>query len=260
MSAGHPSDGKNKTIPGIVDNSDMGIGDWFRRYFGIALNLSAERQRKLSPFHELGFHGDTYLMELARLLLGKSRYFIETGTNVGSTLAYVARNYPHVHCFSCEPDLQAYQTARTNVANFQNVEIYNETSQQFIDRLNSQKQLFDRRCVFWLDAHGFGFEWPLRAEIEFITHRFESGYILIDDFLVPGQNQFSYDQYKGQICSFEFIKSAIKGNLHFALYYPSYREKTSPHHPLTGWGLIAFGECRNMTFPAGLDDRIIRAA
>jgi hypothetical protein len=242
-----------------VDNSNMDIGHWLRDCIELARSLTARRQRQLSPFYEVGFHGDAYLIEIAHHLLGKSSCFIETGANVGSTLAYVARNFPRVHCLSCEPDLQAYQVAGANVASFPNVELFNETSQQFIDRLNLRKQIFDRQCVFWLDAHGFGFEWPLRAEIEFITHRFESGYILIDDFLVPGQNQFKYDEYKGQTCSFEFIKNAIKENLQYVLYYPNYVDRTSPHHPLTGWGLIAFGECRGTQFPASLEDKIVQA-
>lgn len=214
--------------------------------------------RELSQFIDIGFHGDEYLLLLAKHLADKSSVFVETGTNVGSTLAYIARNYPAVHCLSCEPDRSAFERARENTAKYDNVSLFNGTSQQFIEHLSRhEREIFSEQCFFWLDAHGYGFEWPLKHELKFITSRFTSGYILIDDFKVPGRAQFTYDEYHGQICSYDFVKDSLNPSKVYQLYYPTYREKTSKHHPLCGWGLIVFGHY-DFNIPEQLSDKIER--
>lgn len=195
-------------------------------------------------FVEIGFHGDRYLLDLVDLLATKSTAFIETGTNVGSSLAYLARKHPNLPCFSCEPDKKAYQEALKNTRGLKNVGIENLPSQLFFQKLIQDRQLLTATCFFWLDAHGYGFEWPLKYEIETITSHFSRGYILIDDFKVPGKEMFLYDDYNGQECSFDFIRGSISSNVQINLYYPEYTIRTSVHHPLKGWGLLAFARDR----------------
>ena len=194
-------------------------------------------------FLEIGFHGDQYLLQLVDLIIRNCNYFIETGTNVGSTLAYVARKYPHIHCLSCEPNSRAFQQALENTRNLPNASIWNQTSQEFFRRIETEcSYLFNQNILFWLDAHGHGFRWPLKEELSFITEKFKRAYILIDDFKVPGFSLFGYDQYKGQICSFEYVKDVINQKIRYKLYYPNYARRTSKHHPLRGWGLIEYGQ------------------
>ena len=50
-----------------------------------------------------GFHGDIYLINLVNHCLDLSTNFIETGTNIGTTLYFVSRNY-NMSCYSCEMD------------------------------------------------------------------------------------------------------------------------------------------------------------
>lgn len=198
--------------------------------------------RAMSQFIDVGFHGDEYLVSLAEDLAGKSKVFVETGSNVGSTLAYVARNYPWLRCLSCEPDRSAFEQAKKNAGKYGNVFLFNGTSQEFINHLiEHEPRIFSQSCFFWLDAHGYGFEWPLKNELEFITGKFDSAYILIDDFKVPGRPDFVYDEYQGQICSYDFVKDALNPSRTYQLYYPTYKDKTSKHHPLCGWGLLVFG-------------------
>jgi hypothetical protein len=208
-------------------------------------------------FYEVGFHGDEYLVKLVDLIIQNCTSFIETGTNVGTTLAHIARSYPHVQCFSCEPNRRAFKRAIKNVKRFPNVAVYNETSQVFVKRLKCERtDLFDEECMFWLDAHGYGFEWPLKEELCFITTEFRAGYILIDDFKVPGLDHFVYHRYQGQVCSYDYVKDAIQEDVEHALYYPNYAEKTSRHHPLIGWGLIDFGHDSKLEFSESFQDTI----
>jgi hypothetical protein len=193
----------------------------------------------------VGFHGDRYLLAIVDHLAASADFFVETGTNTGTTLSYFARRFPHITCLSCEVDTErAVPLARERTSDLENVTIFEEPSQAFLQRLaRDYSHLFPRRGLFWLDAHGHGFEWPLKDEVRFIFERIDRGAILIDDFLVPGlETVFQHDQYGGQDCSFEYIRDAIPPGVNFRLYYPDYTERTSTHHPLCGWGLMQFGE------------------
>jgi hypothetical protein len=214
--------------------------------------------RQLSPFIDVGFHGDEYLLALVSHLASVSQVFVETGANVGSTLAYVARSYPWLRCLSCEPDLSAYERASENTNKYGNVSLFHGMSQQFIKHISKHEQgIFTEPCFFWLDAHGYGFEWPLKRELEFISSHFNATYILIDDFKVPGRDCFGYDQYQEQICSYEYVKDALNPRKTYQLFYPTYQDKTSRHHPLRGWGLLVVGH-DDFRIPDQLADKIER--
>jgi len=222
---------------------------WFEK-------INRRTNRQISPFLNVGFHGDKYLLELVASLAKQTEIFVETGTNVGSTLAYFGRTFPSVQCYSCEPDKAAYREVLQNIHGLNNVGVFNLTSQEFLTVLEREHpDIFLKKTLFWLDAHGYGFEWPLRDEIAFVTSKFENAYILIDDFKVPMLDIFGYDQYNGQVCSLEYIQSALAHEREYRLYYPSYSEKTSGFHPLRGWGLIHWPSA-SFEIPTELKDKI----
>lgn len=202
--------------------------------------LTGTSNHQRLKFYEVGYHGDKYLLELVDFLFQQdAKYFIETGSNVGSTLVYTAKKFPNVICLSCEPDERAFLQASQNASACDKVTIYPETSQAFLKILNNKHQAsFEEASIFWIDAHGYGFDWPLREEINFIMSHYKAYMILIDDFLVPHLDCFLYDVYKEHICSFDYIESSIPKNANYRVIYPNYTEHTSRHHPLKGWGLI----------------------
>lgn len=208
-------------------------------------------------FLPVGFHGDRYLLDVVDALAQDVDMFVETGTNVGSTLAYFARKHPHIPCLSCEPDLEAFQHAQKNVSDLTNITLYNQTSQQFLETLREKHgDIFKKKVLFWLDAHGYGFQWPLKEELAFISGNFLQALILIDDFKVPGREMFGYDEYQGQICSYEYIKDALNPARTYKVYYPNYTEHTSLHHPLRGWGLIAYHQEQGLRLPERIQGNI----
>ena len=243
--AGNPESEKNGTTPLLFKKEEQNT---------ITGSTSTKRG---ADFIGIGFHGDQYLLKLVDHIIGQCNYFIETGTNVGSTLSYVAQTYPDIHYLSCEPDLNAYNEALKNTVEFSNVSIYNEASQAFITRLKkNESAFFEADVLFWLDAHGHGFQWPLKEELYFITRAFKRAYILIDDFKVPGLDCFGYDEYQGQICSFDYVKESINPAIEYRLYYPNYTDRTSNHHPLRGWGLIEFGYNHELKLSEFLQNKI----
>lgn len=192
-------------------------------------------------FFEVGFHGDAYLLKVVEFLAEASDVFLETGTNVGSTLGYMARTYEQMECYSCEPDATAYRKAMANVGGYENVTIYKMGAVEFLEQMN-RRTVRKKPTLFWLDAHGQGFQWPLKMEIEIITERWTDAFVLIDDFQVPGEPHFEFETAGGQICNFDHIADHLAQDNDYQIVYPSYTEKTSDHHPLTGWVLISFGK------------------
>lgn len=189
-----------------------------------------------------GFHGDRHLLRLVDRLARDARVFVETGSNLGATLAWFARRFPHVECLACEPDPEAHAVAARHATVRTGVVVHRETSQAFLRRLaDDHADLFGEPLLAWLDAHDYGFEWPLRDEIAFLTQRFRSGWLLVDDFRVPHEPRFGFDAYDGQECSFEYVRDSISDAVSWRLYYPSYSQHTSPWHPLRGFGLLQFG-------------------
>jgi len=209
--------------------------------------------RQLSQFFDIGFHGDRYLIELVFAAAQRCSQFVETGANVGSSLCYLARNFPRLQCYSCEPDAAACAAARKNARELSNVKVAHEKSAEFLCGL--EKTIATGRTLFWLDSHGYGFSWPLKEEIAFITRTAPGACVFIDDFKVPGQPQFLYDEYDGQVCGFDEIEGSFKPGLACHLVYPTYQEKTSTFHPLKGWGLIEFGFDLPPALPARLEGK-----
>ncbi len=215
----------------------------------------SEQDSSLS-FFSVGFHGDEYLLALADTLCLKAAAFVETGANVGSTLAYVGSRWPRLRCLSCEPDKRAFEQAVENTSRLSNVLLFNLASQDFLKCVLAHLPHLQRAPVlFWLDAHGRDFKWPLRDEIATVTRSFTDPLILVDDFKVPGRDWFGYDEYDGQVCSLEYVKDSIDGAVE--VYYPCYTKKTSPHHPLRGWGFIV--RPGRFVIPAVLEDKMERA-
>lgn len=206
------------------------------------INKNIKKERELNPFFDVGFHGDEHLIKVTDSLITGCDYFIETGTDVGTTLSHVAKKFPNVKCISCEPHKISFDEASKNTSMHENATIYNEDATTFLNNLeNIDKDIYSKRCVFWLDAHGYGFDWPLRYEIENITKNFEKAIIFIDDFKVPGMDMFGYDEYNGQVCKFEYIKDSFDKSRNYKVGYPTYIDKTSTYHPLRGWGVFIYG-------------------
>jgi hypothetical protein len=187
------------------------------------------------PFGDRAFHGDEYLLRLVDYLMPQCIYFVETGVHRGDTFAYVAHYYSYRFAVGCEPNEGYLREAEAKVEGLINVETFPMTSQEFLPYIHEDNPC-DCKRLYWLDAHGHGFDWPLAFEVEFITSHYNKSFILIDDFQVPGKPQFSYDISTGNICSYKTIKPYIKNG--YQVYYPAYTERTSKTMNLVGWGLL----------------------
>ena len=132
---------------------------------------------------------------------------VETGTHIGETTAYMAKesNLP-IH--TSEIDERYYSYAKLRCQNFDNINIYNNSSDVMLEGLCSQ--LRDKRVFYYLDAHFFD-DLPLKREIEIIHKISNSYFIMIDDFQVIDDTGYGYDNYgKNGVLNFSYIKDLVK--------------------------------------------------
>jgi len=198
-----------------------------------------EDKRIIYPTFSKGFHGDDFLIQFTNEFLKDCKYFVETGSAEATTLSFVNKNHPHLLLISCEPDKIVYAHAKKQIDGMTNIDLRNELSPDFIYKLTAEKpDLVNEKVFFWLDAHGYGFKWPLLDEVDYILNNYSQTFIFIDDFKVPDQPQFGFDVYEEQECSLEYLHSALKKHSDLKIYFPRYTERTSEYHPLRGWVLI----------------------
>jgi hypothetical protein len=221
----------------------------------IPSRIRARRNQSLVVREELrlneGFHGDRHVLELADFFLKQAWAFVETGTLAGTTASYVGKRYS-AKVFSCEPDPGAWRAATERCKDYPAIQIFRKQSPDFLYELFEEvPELSTQPVVFWLDAHGYGFRWPLLKEIEFITSTRQAAVIMIDDFKIPGRPEFGFDAYDGQECSLEYILPALNPRHEYRVIVPTYGERTSRQHGLRGVGVIAYG-----LGPLGLPDTI----
>jgi hypothetical protein len=231
---------------------------WSGRLEGFRRLLSrAKRRNAVFPLHDVGFHGDRHLLGIVDEVLKRARAFVETGAHVGSTARYVAKTYPGIMVYSCEPDVQAYMQAQANLRDCGNAQVYNMESPRFLKFLHNRHPSLERSAnLYFLDAHGGGHRWPLKKELAFVTENLPAAYVLIDDFKVPGAGHFGYDRYDGEECSLQYIRESFGPGRQYRLWLPKYSERTSRHHPLRGWVLIEFGDQDPVSMPQRLQDKV----
>lgn len=187
-----------------------------------------------------GFRGDQVLIKMVDEIIHQAdiRSFVETGSFYGVTTRHMAESYPHIACYSCEPDSFRYKQAWLATAELSNCLVTNQESPALLDRLLEEDQIH-QPTLFWLDAHGYGFNWPLRSELELIVQHWDVPYILIDDFEVPGCAEFGYDVYESQSCSYAYIGDIVALRAGVRIWYPTYDPKIVDW-PAQGWCLITF--------------------
>jgi hypothetical protein len=117
---------------------------------------------------------------------------IETGTYLGSTTKYMA-DTSSLPVYSCETNPVFFAIARKELAAIQNVDLYFGDSRAFLNELVS-RGVHERRSFLYLDAH-WNDDLPLVEEIEIIAGNWREFVVMIDDFQVPHDDGYGFDDY-----------------------------------------------------------------
>jgi hypothetical protein len=116
---------------------------------------------------------------------------VETGTFRGSTTLFLGHNCNGVPVHSSEINPRFFQIARRRLRASPNLHLYNLDSRNFLSQLRMPRE---SRIFFYLDAH-LSEDLPLADETEFVIRNFNTFTIMIDDFEVPGDSGYAYDDY-----------------------------------------------------------------
>lgn len=132
---------------------------------------------------------------------------VETGTYRGATtefLAYLAG----CPVYSVEADRRHHEYARLRLGTCGRVHLALDDSRRFLRRLASDAAVPKGTAFFYLDAH-WNPDLPLRDEVGLILRCWSDPVILIDDFQVPGDAGYAYDDFgPGQRVALEYLAAA----------------------------------------------------
>lgn len=188
------------------------------------------------------FHNDIFLQ---RIFILTTNYFkptqiVETGTFLGTTTTFIAKNFSKTPIYTCEINEKNYRKSSKKLKKYTNVRVIKENSPNFLQKL-SDKKLLGEMPIFFLDAHWENF-WPLEDEIKIITKNCKKAIIFIDDFKVEDNPQFGFDKYGSKECSLKLIMPKMDKKNKYNLLFPNYnlRDFSKKNLPseLTGYPII----------------------
>lgn len=146
------------------------------------------------------FNGQSVRQELFQSLVSRLGVasIVETGTFRGSSTAFMA-SQSGLPLFTCEASPRYFHYSSRRLAGLPNVTLRNQDSRLFLKELLDSGTLPPGPVLFYLDAHWHN-DLPVWEEIDIIFSRNVPAVIVIDDFRVPGDPGFSYDDYGAGKC------------------------------------------------------------
>jgi hypothetical protein len=156
--------------------------------------------------------------------LGGVQAVVETGTYRGTTTLFLARLFgTPVHSVEINPRYYYYAWLRTR--SVAKLRLSLGDSLHFLQRLACDPDVPKQDVFFYLDAHRLE-NLPLREELDLICHTWHQPLIMIDDFEVPGDPGYGFNDYgPGLRFTTELFSAATRDYHHF---YPviSSRDET----------------------------------
>ncbi len=171
-------------------------------------------------YYPYGFamNSQTARLEATRQIIHRCgiRQIVETGTYRGTTTEWFSGFGLPVE--TVEADATTYEFARRRLARLGNVHIALGNSVDELKRLTSKLDT-ELPTLFYLDAHWRNYL-PLHDELQLILGAFSAPVILIDDFQVPGEEGYGYDNYgPDKALTPEYLASCRTADT--TVFYPS---------------------------------------
>jgi hypothetical protein len=196
----------------LLGDRVLGMMDYYRHpewrsSWGGALNGQLHRQRMVEAF-------------IRRLPLDA---IVETGTYRGTTTSYLA-SLSSLPIYTVEYDQRTRGFASLALRRFKNVCQFGGDSRHFLRMLASDPKLCGKTILFYLDAH-WSEDLPLFEELDIICSQWSRAVILIDDFQVPDDPGYSYDDYGiGKALDSDYIRPAVT-RFGLRTFFPSLESK-----------------------------------
>lgn len=180
------------------------------------------RHPQLRPSWGGPFNGQQIRMAIFQSLIAKikPRALIETGTYRGTTTEFMAQT--GLPIFTVETHPRNYGFSRARLFRHRNVSVRRGDSRQFIRELfrGPLRDFADQTVFAYLDAH-WDQDLPLAEEIDLIFEHCPAAVVMIDDFQVPFDTGYRYDNYgPGRALTPAYIEPGIKTH-GLQAFYPS---------------------------------------
>jgi len=159
--------------------------------------------------------------EIVADLFNRCRFnaVLETGTYLGASSSYFANTY-HVPVYTSEVLPRNFHVARRMLRDLSNVHLHLLDSREFLRSLVRDNTLPGQTLFCYLDAHWYD-DLPLAEEIEVIASGWSDFVIMIDDFCVPGDAGYAFDDYgEGRRLDVEYLEG-VRHRANLSLYFPT---------------------------------------
>ena len=195
------------------------------------------------------FNGQTARQALFVEIITKTRphAIVETGTSLGATTELMSQTGLPVFTIELYP--RHYGFARARFWRKRNIKLLHDDSRTGLRRLfdGPLQALAGHTLFFYLDAHGhvFGDDLPLAEELDIIFRWCPSAVVMIDDFAVPNDAGYGYDDYgPGRALVFDYIRPAIVEHRLRAFFPSTPSVADYPSTPMAAAGLVIPGRLR----------------
>lgn len=169
----------------------------------------------------LPMNGQAARLEITREIfeLCAIERIIETGAFRGATTAFLAQFEKPVVTIEISSRFAAYVDARLKA--LPNVEVLNANSVDGLKAIIAKRQWLEYTTFIYLDAHWYDYL-PLKEELELIFGNFSRAIVMIDDFAVPDDPGYNFDDYgPGKALTMDYVSRARIGTPTF--YLPAVR-------------------------------------
>lgn len=185
---------------------------------------------RFTPGPGIGFNGQLRRQELFADIISALPFdvIVETGTWTGNTTGFMAES-SRLPVFSGELSYRFHSLAAQRLVDFPGITLRHADSRRFLSDLAVEPGMSARFPFFYLDAHWYD-DLPLSSEIELIVGNWGEFVIMIDDFQVPGDAGYGYDDYgEGRALTLEYIGPTLKTH-GIEAYFPVARSESDTGH------------------------------
>jgi predicted O-methyltransferase YrrM len=219
----------------LLSGKVIGMIDYFR---------SPELGTEWGPFN-----GQTARQALFVAIIASTQpqAIVETGTSLGATTELMSQT--GLPIFSIELYPRHYGFARARFWRKRNIKVLHGDSRTILRGLldGPLHVLSNRTIFFYLDAHGHVYDddLPLAEELDLIFNRCPFSVVMIDDFEVPSDAGYGYDDYgPRKALVLDYIKPAVSVHRLKAFYPSTPYTEDYPSTPMAAAGYAVPGRLR----------------
>ncbi len=118
---------------------------------------------------------------------------LETGTYRGTTTEFLSAVIgTPVHTVEIDARFREYSAKRLSFD--RSIKVVGGDSRAFLRAMAARSRLREQTLFVYLDAH-WRDDLPLREELEIVRDSFERAVVMVDDFQVPGDDGYGFDDY-----------------------------------------------------------------